>query len=80
MKHAMPNPADLAPLGAILALVSSEAATALASILAGDDLAAALDRYYGHGNWFVFWDEDLRGNPIRGTISLAYGKETLVIG
>jgi hypothetical protein len=80
MRHTAPNPADLAPLGTILALVADEAATALASLLGGVDLANALDRYYGKGNWFVFWDEDLAGKPIRGTISLAYGKETLVIG
>lgn len=81
MKHSIPNPSDLVSSGAILALVSSEAATALASLHGGADLAAALDRTYGKGGWFVFWDEDLRGKPIPGTISLAYGRnETLVIG
>lgn len=80
MKHTRLNPADLAPLGAILALVSEEAATALATVLGSGDIAAALNRHYGRGNWFVFWDEDLSGRPIRGTISLAYGKKTLVIG
>jgi hypothetical protein len=81
MKHTKLNPADLAPLGAILALVSEEAATALATLMGSGDIADALNRHYGRGNWFVFWDEDLSGQPIRGTISLAYGKNnTLVIG
>lgn len=80
MKHTNPNAADLAPLGAILALVSEEAATALATLMGSGDIADALNRHYGRGNWFVFWDEDLAGRPIRGTISLAYGKKTLVIG
>jgi hypothetical protein len=80
MRNIKPNAADLAPLGAILALVSEEAATALATVCGSGELATALDRYYGRGKWFVFWDEDLRGKPIRGTISLAYGKDTLVIG
>jgi hypothetical protein len=80
VKNLTPNPAELAPIGAILAPVSEDAATALANLMAGADLAQALDRHYGKGKWFVFWDEDLGGKPIRGTISLAYGKETLVIG
>ncbi|HHY48567.1 MAG TPA: hypothetical protein GYA10_02305 [Alphaproteobacteria bacterium] len=80
MRHSMPPAADLAPLGSILAIVAEEAATALTSLMAGENLAKALDRCYGKGKWFVFWDEDLRGKPIRGTITLAYGKETLVIG
>jgi hypothetical protein len=42
---------------------------------------AALDRTYGKGAWFLYWDEDLAGRPIPGTISLAYGRnQTLVIG
>jgi hypothetical protein len=80
MKNVMPNPADLAPIGAIMALVSEDAANALAGLMIGEDLAAALNKTYGKGKWFVFWDEDLRGNPIPGTISLAYGRQTLVIG
>lgn len=80
MKNIAINPADLAPLGSILALVSADAATALASLHAGKPMADALDRTYGKGKWFVFWDEDLRGRPVRGTISLAFGRETLVIG
>jgi hypothetical protein len=81
LKHLTPNAADLAPFAANLASVTAGAATRLASSLAGAELAAALDRFYGKGKWFVFWDEDLRGKPIPGTISLAFGKnETLVIG
>ena len=80
MKNTTITPTDLATTGAILALVSSDAAAALASLDDGGDIADALDRFYGKGKWFVFWDEDLRGNPVRGTISLAYGRETLVIG
>lgn len=79
MRHQMPNPADLAPRGAILALISE--ATAEAALEANfPGLAAALDAEYGKGGWFMFWDEDLAGKPIRGTISIAYGKETLVVG
>lgn len=75
------NPADLASPGAILALVSEEASVALSSLVPGAaDIGAALDRAYGKGGWFLFWDEDMRGRPIRGTISLAYGNETLVVG
>ena len=80
MKNTTITPTDLATTGAILALVSSDAAAALASLDDGGDIDDALDRFYGKGKWFVFWDEDLRGNPVRGTISLAYGRETLVIG
>lgn len=43
-------------------------------------IGEALDRVYGKGQCFMYWDEDLSGRPIRGTISLAYGTETLVIG
>ena len=40
----------------------------------------ALDQLYGAGRWFLYWDEDLAGHPIRGTITLAYGRDTLVVG
>ena len=43
-------------------------------------LEEALDRAYGAGRWFLYWDEDLGGHPIRGTITLAYGRDTLVVG
>lgn len=81
MKNLTLNPTDLAAPGAILALVSEEASRALASLSPESaDLGAALDRTYGKGGWFLFWDEDLRGNPIRGTITLAYGRESLIVG
>lgn len=81
MHHRTTRPADLAPAGAILALKYGMAAAALAELTAFDRvLGEALDRAYGAGKWFMFWDEDLSGKPIRGTISLAYGDETLVIG
>jgi hypothetical protein len=81
MYHQTIKTEDLAPAGAILALKCETAAAALAALLPNDAyLGAALDRTYGKGNWFLFWDEDLSGKPIRGTISLAYGKETLVVG
>lgn len=81
MHHRTVRPADLAPAGAILALKSEMASAALTNLMPSDRaLGEALDRVYGAGKWFLFWDEDLRGKPIRGTISLAYGRETLVIG
>ena len=80
MKSTTITPTDLASTGSILALASGNAARALASLHAGGDMAEALDGAYGKGKWFVFWDEDLRGRPVRGTISLAFGTETLVIG
>ena len=79
MRHLIPNPADLAPRSAILALVSEAAA---ASVLEKNfpGMSAALNRVYGTRGWFMFWDEDLSGKPVTGTISVAYGKETLVVG
>ena len=79
MRHQIPTAADLAPRSAILALVSeSTSRQVLEANFPG--LGAALDRSYGQDGWFMFWDEDLSGKPIRGTISVAYGKETLVVG
>jgi hypothetical protein len=81
MKHQLINPADVASPGAILALVSETASRALTSLVPdAADIGAALDRAYGKSGWFLYWDEDLRGQPIRGTITLAYGRETLVVG
>jgi hypothetical protein len=81
LKNLMLNTADLAGPGTILGMISDEASAALTSLAPGAiDIAAALDRHYGKGKWFLFWDEDLRGRPVRGTISLAYGKETLIVG
>ena len=79
MRHQMPNTADLAPPGAPLALASELVAeTVLEANFPG--LSSALTRTYGKGGWFMFWDEDLSGQPIAGTISIAYGKETLIVG
>ena len=81
MHHRTVRPADFAPAGPILALKSEMDSAALANPTPFDRaFGQALDRVYGAGKWFMFWDEDLRGKPIRGTISLAYGNETLVIG
>ena len=75
------HPAELAPPGAILALKAGMTSDELAGIMPFDEaFGQALDRTYGKGSWFLFWDEDLSGRPIRGTISLAYNSETLVIG
>ena len=41
---------------------------------------AALDARYGKGQWFLSWEEDRRGRPIPGTITLAFGEQTLVVG
>ncbi|WP_374625061.1 hypothetical protein [Devosia sp.] len=74
-------PATTPAGGAIRALISSEAAQALSRLRPFDfAVEDALDKAYGKGQWFMYWDEDLRGRPIRGTISLAFGRETLVIG
>jgi hypothetical protein len=81
VKNLTPNPTDFAGPSTILGLISEEASAALQSLVPGAaDIGAALDEHYGKGKWFLFWDEDLRGRPIRGTISLAYGNETLVVG
>jgi ribosomal protein L35AE/L33A len=44
-----------------------------------DEIVDAFDRAFGEAGWFLFWDEDMSGKPIRGTISLAFGTETLVV-
>jgi hypothetical protein len=81
MKNIAIHPADLASPGAIVALVSEAAAAALLSLVPdAGDIAAALDRAYGRNGWSVVWDEDLRGRPVRGTITLVYGAETLIVG
>jgi hypothetical protein len=81
MKNLRRDTLDLAGPGTILDMISEEASAALRSLLPGaNDIAAALDRHYGKGKWFLFWDEDLRGRPVRGTISLAYGNQTLIVG
>lgn len=79
MRYQIPTAADLAPPSAILALVSETTAKQVLDVnFLG--LSAALDRDYGRQGWFMFWDEDLAGKPIRGTISIAYGRHTLVVG
>lgn len=81
MRYESFTPATTDAGGAIRALISSEAARALAQLKPFDfAVEDALDKTYGKGQWFMYWDEDLRGRPIRGTIALAYGRETLVIG
>lgn len=47
--------------------------------LVDDEIVAAFDRAFGETGWFLFWDEDMKGRPIPGTISLAFGAETLVV-
>lgn len=81
MRHETLTPATTAAGGAIRA-VMSDAASAVLKALKPFDFAVedALDRAYGAGRWFLFWDEDLAGHPIRGTVTLAYGRDTLVIG
>jgi hypothetical protein len=60
--------------GAILALVGVGSA-ALANLMPFDKaICEGAQLVYGEGKWFMFWDEDLSGKPIRGTISLAYGR------
>lgn len=81
MHHSTLTPATTATGGVIRAVLSAHAPGRLKAREPFDvALAAALDRSYGAGRWFVYWDEDLRGQPIRGTITLTYGHETLVIG
>lgn len=58
---------------------------AMAAILAdpmtiAGSVEAALDARYGRGQWFLSWEEDLRGRPIPGTITLAFDQQTLVVG
>lgn len=81
MRYESFTPATTVAGGAIRALISSEAARALAQLKPFDfAVEDALDKTYGKGQWFMYWDEDLRGHPIRGTIALAYDRETLIIG
>ena len=81
MHHTTITPALTAHGGAIRAVATDAAAAALKALKPFDfAVETALDAQYGAGNWFLYWDEDLRGRPIRGTITLAYGAETLVVG
>ena len=81
MHHSTLNAATTLTGGAIRAVMSETAAAALKALTPFDAaLADALDTAYGAGHWFVYWDEDLAGHPIRGTVTLAYGRKTLVVG
>lgn len=81
MKNIALNPADLAPISAILALVSDTASEALARLVPdAASIGQALDRTYGRGGWSLCWDEDFGGKPIRGTIAVVYGAEQLIVG
>ena len=81
MHHSTLAPATTTTGGAIRA-VMSEAASAALKALKPFDFAVedSLDKLYGAGRWFLYWDEDLSGHPIRGTITLAYGRYTMVVG
>jgi hypothetical protein len=81
MHHAQLTPAQTTNGGAIRAVLSDEAAHLMARSSAVDaQLVVALDRQYGEHGWFMSWDEDLTGRPIRGTMTLCFGGETLVVG
>lgn len=81
MRHASLNPAETINGGAIRAMLSDEAAHMMARSSAVEaELVLALDREYGEHGWFLYWDEDLSGHPIRGTMTLCFGSETLVVG
>jgi hypothetical protein len=81
MHHATFTPAETLHGGTIQAILSEEAAHLMARTSAVDALLVlALDREYGEHGWFMCWDEDLAGHPIRGTMTLCFGAETLVVG
>lgn len=81
MHHAQFTPAETTSGGAIRAMLSDEAAHLMARSSAVDArLVVALDAQYGEHGWFMYWDEDLAGRPIAGTITLCFGGETLVVG
>ncbi len=81
MHHAQLTPAETTSGGAIRAMLADEAAHLMARSSAVDaSLVVALDAQYGEHGWFMYWDEDLAGRPIAGTITLCFGGETLVVG
>ena len=81
MHHAQLSPAETTTGGAIRAMLADEAAHLMARTSAVDaQLVTALDAQYGEHGWFMYWDEDLSGRPITGTITLCFGGETLVVG
>ncbi len=80
MHHSTLTPATTTTGGAIRAVISDAAAAALKALKPFDfAVEEALDKLYGAGRWFLYWDEDLSGHPIRGTITLAYGRYTMVV-
>lgn len=75
------TPAQTAIGGTIRALLADDAAHLMARTSAVDArLVVALDAQYGEHGWFMYWDEDLSGHPITGTMTLCFGSETLVVG
>ncbi len=81
MHHRSITPAESVSGATIRALLSDEAAHLMARTSAVEaQLVLALDREYGEHGWFMYWDEDLAGHPIRGTMTLCFGGETLVVG
>ena len=81
MHHSTLTAAATVTGGAIRAVMSDTASAALAALKPFDfAVEDALNRAYGAGRWFLYWDEDLAGRPIRGTITLAFGSDALVVG
>ena len=81
MQHPTIGVPSGATRGIVRAATTEAAGLALKSLHPVDlEVEAALDAAYGAGSWYLYWDEDLRGRPIRGTITLAYGNKTLVVG
>jgi len=81
MHHTQLTPAATPNGGAIRAMLSDEAAHLMARSSAVEaQLVVALDAQYGEHGWFMSWDEDLAGQPIRGTMTLCFGGESLVVG
>jgi hypothetical protein len=81
MHHRDISPAETVSGGNIRAMLSDEAAHLMARSSAVEaQLVLALDREYGEHGWFMYWDEDLGGHPIRGTMTLCFAGQTLVVG
>lgn len=81
MFHRTLEAAQPAPSAAILAF-NAETASAMLARMSPEDraLGDAFDAHYGKGNWFITWDEDLCGKPIRGTVAIGHGKDVVIIG
>lgn len=81
MHHSHLTPALSRNGSEIKAMLSAEAAHRMArSSTIEAQLVLALDARYGEKGWFMYWDEDQSGRPIRGTRTLCFGGETLVVG